>query len=73
MRDASLSRRKLLHVGGFAGLSLPEILGLRAQAAPKKETVSAGKVKSCIVLFCWGGMSHIDSFDPKPKAPASVR
>ncbi|HQU44629.1 MAG TPA: DUF1501 domain-containing protein, partial [Pirellulales bacterium] len=32
-----------------------------------------GKAKSCIVLYCWGGPSHIDTWDPKPEAPAEVR
>ncbi|MFQ5731665.1 MAG: DUF1501 domain-containing protein [Planctomycetaceae bacterium] len=71
MRDVSLSRRRLLQVGGLAGLSLPEFLSLKAVAKPQAAAV--GEAKSCIVLFCWGGMSHIDSFDPKPNAPASVR
>ena len=32
-----------------------------------------GKAKSCIVLFCWGGISHLDTWDPKPHAPADIR
>ncbi len=28
---------------------------------------------SCIVVWLQGGLSHIDSFDPKPEAPAEVR
>ena len=28
---------------------------------------------NCIMLFLLGGPSHIDTFDPKPKAPAEVR
>ena len=33
-----------------------------AQAAQK-----SGKVKSVILLWLWGGPSHIDTFDPKPE------
>ena len=29
--------------------------------------------KSCILLWMAGGPSHIDTFDPKPEAPADVR
>src|SRR5206468_6903974 len=29
--------------------------------------------KSCILLWMAGGPSHIDTFDPKPDAPAEVR
>jgi uncharacterized protein (DUF1501 family) len=69
-----LTRRRLMAVGGgLAGLSLAEFLGLRELAAAKQTAGGAGRAKSCIVLFCWGGMSHIDSFDPKPHAPANVR
>jgi hypothetical protein len=48
-------------------LSLPQLLGLRAQA---RERVRA---RSCIVIFSWGGMSQLDTFDPKPDAPSDVR
>jgi hypothetical protein len=34
---------------------------------------SFGKAKACIVLFAWGGMSHIDTFDLKPRAGSDVR
>jgi hypothetical protein len=33
----------------------------------------SGQAKSCIVIFCWGGMSHLDTLDLKPRAPAEVR
>ena len=65
------TRRRFLKISAAAaGLSLPQVLGLRAMAASR---AAGGRAKSCIVLFCWGGMSHIDSFDPKPHAPAKVR
>jgi hypothetical protein len=32
-----------------------------------------GRAKSCIVLYCWGGMSHLETWDPKPDAPPEVR
>ena len=31
------------------------------------------KAKSVIVLWLWGGPSHIDMFDPKPDAPSDFR
>ena len=34
---------------------------------------SFGKAKRCIVLFAWGGMSHIDTWDLKPDAGSEVR
>jgi len=69
----SVSRRNALRVGcGAAGLSLPGFLQLKDAAAAQSKP-SGSPAESCIVLFCWGGMSHIDTFDPKPNAPANVR
>lgn len=73
MPTAEITRRRWLGVSaGMMGLSLPELLGLRrARAAGANPGV--GQAKSCIVLYCWGGMSHLDTWDPKPDAPAEVR
>ncbi len=30
-------------------------------------------IKSCILLFYYGGPSHLETFDPKPQAPAEIR
>ena len=65
-----ISRRGLLQVGclGAMGLSLPEFL--RAQAVNK----GAGKPhKAVILVWLWGGPSHLDTFDPKPEAPNEYR
>src|SRR5689334_12903070 len=67
-----LSRRKLLAAGiGAGGLSLPSLLQLKATAAP--QSVPNHKAKACIILYCWGGISHFESWDPKPDAPVEVR
>ena len=64
------TRRDLLRSGlGAVGLSLPHVLGLRDLRAAS----AGGQAKSCIVLYCWGGMSHHETWDPKPNAPAEVR
>ena len=62
-----LSRRDLLRVGsiGVAATALP---GLRANA-PARPT----KAKSVIVLWMAGGVTHHESFDPKPDAPEEIR
>src|SRR5436190_9160854 len=61
-----LTRRDFLHVGALLpfGLTLPTALG--QQAARDKDV-------NCIMLFLVGGPSHIDTWDPKPDAPAEVR
>ncbi len=55
----------------MCGLSFPGFLQLQALAAPGN--ISAGKAKSCIIIYCWGGMSHLETWDLKPDAPAEVR
>ena len=67
-----MKRRRFLQTSlGVAGLSLPDFLGLRKLQAA--EGTGVGKAKSCIVLFCWGGISQLDSWDPKPNAPKEIR
>lgn len=63
-----VSRRSFLRVGSLTalGMTLPGFL--RAQAA-----ASGGSDVACILLWLQGGISHIDSFDPKPEAPSEVR
>ncbi len=65
-----VSRREILRVGSLSalGLTLPELL--RCQAAT---TPVAARARSAILVFAQGGISHHDSFDPKPHAPAEVR
>ena len=71
-----LTRRDALRLGA-AGLSLPGIFSLqaRARAAGLNDAggSSFGKAKRCIVLFAWGGMSHLDTLDMKPAAGSEVR
>jgi hypothetical protein len=53
------------------GLGLPALLAGRAASA-SAEAVQ-GRSKSVILVLLTGGMSHIDSLDLKPNAPAEVR
>jgi hypothetical protein len=70
------SRRNWLRVGLgslFAG-SLAQLFAARAQASPA--VAAAGglpSIRSCIVVFFYGGPSHLDTWDPKPLAPREVR
>lgn len=61
------SRRRLLQAGGLAicGLSLPELLAA--------ESASASPPKSCIFIHQYGGLSQLDSWDPKHAAPDEIR
>lgn len=69
-----LRRREFLKVGlsGFASLSLPGLLRLRADAvAPNKSR--AGERTAVILVWLRGGASHLETYDPKPLAPAEFR
>lgn len=65
-----ITRREILRVGGlaFGGLTLADVLRSRAAAGSM-----AGRPKSVIMIWLRGAMSHIDSFDMKPNAPAEIR
>jgi hypothetical protein len=54
----------------FLGLDLPRLLA--AERAPGNANQPARK-KSCIFIFQYGGLSHIDSWDPKPDGPSAIR
>ena len=69
----TISRRQVLATSlGCAGLSLTDFLQLQSIAREKKNETK-GKAKSCIILFAWGGMSHLETWDPKPDAPKEIR
>jgi hypothetical protein len=58
------TRRELLRVG--AGL-------LGSLAATPIASAAAAPARSVILLWLWGGPSHIDTLDPKPAAPVEYR
>jgi uncharacterized protein (DUF1501 family) len=67
-----ISRREVMRRGLYAtaGLMVAERLMPNAMAvanAPTK-TAAKAKAKSVIQVFLWGGMSHNDTWDPKPDA-----
>lgn len=68
----SPTRRQLLRasVTGGCGLSLAGLW--RAQALAETNGAAA-KIRACVVVFYYGGPSHVDTFDLKPNAPADVR
>ncbi len=58
----SVGSRRWFLQAGLGALALP---GLAPAATPRKTSV--------ILFWLSGGLSHIDSWDPKPDAPAEVR
>jgi hypothetical protein len=65
-----LARRELLQIGalGLGGLTLAQLLRAEASGATR-----AQRPKSVIYIVLNGGISHIDTWDPKPDAPAEYR
>ena len=74
-----LSRRHLLGLGSLSalGLTLPQLLQAEAKATLPGRSMGADgmhrPIRSCILIFHYGGPSHIDTFDMKPNAPAEIR
>ena len=78
MANGRLTRREWLRVGGLIGAG-PWLSGIDLNSARAAESSDAagkpgfGKAKSVIVVFASGGQSQLDTWDPKPEAPAEVR
>lgn len=73
-----ITRREALRVGGlgFTGLMWSDLLRARAagQGRPGgKPAGRFGKARACVLIFNYGGPSHLDIWDLKPGAPPEVR
>jgi hypothetical protein len=66
-----ISRRRLIHqtAGGFLGLALGALFSQQARSSEPKNPIAGphfpARAKNVIFLFMCGGVSHIDTFDPK--------
>ncbi|QDT99167.1 DUF1501 domain-containing protein [Gimesia aquarii] len=65
---SEVSRRDFLRVGSlsFAGLSMSERAALSASKRDRSQ-------KNCILIMMTGGVSQLETFDPKPEAPSEIR
>lgn len=63
----AINRRRLLQAGGLGCLGFGLGDWLQAEAA------SANHIRSCILIFYYGGPSQLDTWDLKPDAPAEIR
>ncbi len=69
-----VSRRELLQVGGLGILGLTLADSFRGeQAAAAAPAARRRSETSCIFIFLEGGPSQLETFDPKPVAPADYR
>uniref|UniRef100_A0A7C2NUS9 DUF1501 domain-containing protein n=1 Tax=Schlesneria paludicola TaxID=360056 RepID=A0A7C2NUS9_9PLAN len=60
-------------LAGFASLSLPGVLRLRAQQSVQAAERDDRSRNAVIMVWQPGGLSHIDSYDPKPDAGSEYR
>src|SRR5437660_1131074 len=69
------TRRDMLQAGaiGLMGLSMADILAMRAATQPVPNGARLASPKSVIYIFLSGGLAQHDSFDPKPDAPDMIR
>jgi hypothetical protein len=66
-----LNRREWLRVGSLAGLGLGR-LALNGRALAGRP-LGFGRAKSVIIVYANGGQSQLETWDPKPLAPAEIR
>lgn len=67
------TRRDFLRVGVISGLGLTLGDYFRMSQAAAGTTAAGGPAQSVIFIFMHGGMSHIETWDPKPYAPIEYR
>ncbi len=69
-----VNRRDVLRVGSVsvAATLVPSALGTIAKA-DETRSASFGKAKSVVYLWMGGGVTQLESFDPKPEAPEEIR
>ncbi|MCA9041222.1 MAG: DUF1501 domain-containing protein, partial [Planctomycetaceae bacterium] len=73
--EGTWKRRSFLKAGAatLGGLTLPQLLRLQNAQADSALEKSLPDNKSMIVLWLWGGPSHMETFDLKPEAPIEYR
>ena len=75
---SSLNRRDWLRGGGAVAAAgiLPQVLAARNTNAATTATGAKSRsapAQAAIVIYLQGGLSHYESFDPKPLAPSAYR
>ena len=74
--SGTLDRRRLLQCSGLGwlGSALPWLFRAGQNRADEPSVLTGRTpIKSCILVFHYGGPSHLDTYDPKPDAPDGIR
>ena len=68
----TVTRRRAIAIGsaGVLGISLPHWMSLQSLASSDRTMPAA---KNVLVILEQGGLSHMDTWDPKPEAPSDHR
>src|SRR5262245_15866063 len=66
--EAPLTRRQMMRASFALGAFL-----LPQAACAARTTAHARRARGTIFIMLEGGMSHLESWDPKPDAPAEIR
>src|SRR4051812_37994147 len=68
------TRRDFLRLGALSvlGLTLPDLLRMEAAQAADK-VARKSRAKNVLLIYLGGGLTHHDTFDPKPEAPQEIR
>lgn len=74
LQGERVTRRNFLQIGtlGLGGLTLADLLRLSAAASQQRD-MPRPRPKSVIMIWLYGGPSHIDTYDLKPDAPPEYR
>jgi hypothetical protein len=68
-----LDRRRWLQISGLGWLNLAFPTRGRSSAIEGVSESARPSIKSCIIVFHYGGPSHLETYDPKPNAAADIR
>ena len=71
---SGVKRRDFMRLGALSvlGLTLPDLLRLEAAQAADK-VAKKSRAKNVLLIYLGGGLTHHDTFDPKPDAPQEIR
>src|SRR5262245_6043880 len=68
-----LNRRRWLQISSLGWFELAAATQSRIRANEQSTARPPSNVKSCILVFHYGGPSQFETYDPKPNAPADIR